>query len=843
MNRKKGILVVIVLAVAVSVPLAVYLMKSGAGQLQPDKAADSTKPAIPKQGTIAPSWQKSDKIAVVNSTPTTMKIKWPAATDDKGVTEYKVFWGYNGGFEQMGAAVKGDLTEAELSGLTPSDYLYLRVEASDADGNFTARTGSLEMYGARTQTAEYNIAVAAGKTAGGELKDVQPAAAHQVKTAPKNGKIDLKSDGKWTYAPNADFTGEDSFESAAAVEGKEIVSKVNLYVFQKPEAKAPQESKYAYPGESGKLVYAPLNDRKDIIPDFSQVGYMGGAATIPDVPVVRTIEPSEADDDRQRIQAAIEEVAKLPLQPNGFRGALLLKKGSYKISDTLKINASGVVLRGEGDGKDGTAIVITAKKQATAIQLAGSGSLQEVKDSRKAITDSYVPVGSRTVNVQDASGFKVGDDIVVFRPGTKEWIEMLGTNKLPQNTKDVLQWKPNEYNFHFERKIIKISGNQITLDIPMVHSLDPKYGGGFVYKYTYPGRIEQSGVEYLRLESAYASDTDENHGWTAVSLSSIQDGWVRNVTAQYFGYSTAVIGGSAKRITVKDSKYLDGKSQITGGRRYPFNVDGQLNLIENAYAETGRHDFVLGSQTLGPNVFYNSKAEKSNDISEPHHRYSVGVLYDNVSVNGKGAFLGVQHRGRSGTGHGWGGANVIFWNTSAPYLIVMSPPGSVNAAIGINNWLYTPDKAAEMNNKIRFVQDNSRENIRFRGIPFIGSGIFDVTDGPVKTASLYAKQLEDRLGIKETAGTFLTPMKESSGALYKFDTSWVHAAGSAKLLLYGKTANDEEQYVEFDVTNEVAGQRNAGQTVTIDAAGFNKDGFRFLPDASTVYLPRLIIAN
>jgi len=40
---------------------------------------------------------------------------------------------------------------------------------------------------------------------------------------------------------------------------------------------------------------------------------------------------------------------------------------------------------------------------------------------------------------------------------------------------------------------------------------------------------------------------------------------------------------------------------------------------------------------------------------------------------------------------------------------------------------------------------------------------------PAGTISCWeAKQLEDRLGVKETAGTFLTPMKESSGALYKF---------------------------------------------------------------------------
>ena len=45
----------------------------------------------------------------------------------------------------------------------------------------------------------------------------------------------------------------------------------------------------------------------------------------------------------------------LPLDGNGFRGAVLLTAGNYPILDQLHITASGVVLRGAGPRDDWSA--------------------------------------------------------------------------------------------------------------------------------------------------------------------------------------------------------------------------------------------------------------------------------------------------------------------------------------------------------------------------------------------------------------------------------------------------------------------------------------------------------
>src|ERR1700749_4742674 len=75
----------------------------------------------------------------------------------------------------------------------------------------------------------------------------------------------------------------------------------------------------------GSLSYTP-DSLGNIIPDFSRVGYYRGDEAIPDVAVVKTISPT-GENDGELIQTAIDELSKKELNKDGFRGAILLKKG------------------------------------------------------------------------------------------------------------------------------------------------------------------------------------------------------------------------------------------------------------------------------------------------------------------------------------------------------------------------------------------------------------------------------------------------------------------------------------------------------------------------------------
>ncbi len=499
-------------------------------------------------------------------------------------------------------------------------------------------------------------------------------------------------------------------------------------------------SSLVYPGPDGKLVYAPYANCGDTrklntIPDWSSCGYLGGGVRIPDVPAVVTISPVSGDN-RSSIQAAIDYVSELPCDANGFRGAVLLTKGRYPVEGTLQIVAGGVVLRGEGQSPQGTAIVDTGQGQDTLIVVKG-GSRADFTNIRARITDPFVPVGAVRFQVSSVAEFPVGDRVIVHRQTNDKWIDDLNMRQYG--------WTASGYEDRWERVITEIVGNEITLDAPVVQAIEEQYGGGEIYKCAIGSRIRQVGIENLWLESEYDDPTDETHGWNAIELSNVEDAWVRQVTSRYFGYSCVSVLGGARNVTVQDCACLDPKSQITGSRRYSFNLDDCcLVLVQRCFAREGRHDFVTGSRVPGPNVFVDCFAMNCRADSGNHHRYAEGTLFDNVKVTN----LAVENRQTSGSGHGWSGAQTLFWNCQAA-TICHAPLGAMNWAIGI-------------------------VGIRRYGswAPQEPLGHWESLGVHVCPRSLYYKQLEDRLGPEavdnvttpaQRAGTIWTQLQNWAG--------------------------------------------------------------------------------
>src|SRR5262249_4414890 len=119
------------------------------------------------------------------------------------------------------------------------------------------------------------------------------------------------------------------------------------------------QSGFVAPGKDGRLVYE-ADARGNRIPDFSHCGYGGGGVAVPDVPV-RARVPAVPRDAGSRIQAAIDYVSKLPADERGLRGAVLVEAGRHEIAGCLRITVSGVVLRGQGQGPNGTLLVATGQ--------------------------------------------------------------------------------------------------------------------------------------------------------------------------------------------------------------------------------------------------------------------------------------------------------------------------------------------------------------------------------------------------------------------------------------------------------------------------------------------------
>jgi hypothetical protein len=424
--------------------------------------------------------------------------------------------------------------------------------------------------------------------------------------------------------------------------------------------------------EQGRLIYIP-DSKGNRVPDFSYVGYRNGEVDIPNVPVVKTLSPVSGDN-RTRIQDAINEISNLPLV-NGFRGALLLRAGVFRVSGDLKITKSGVVIRGSGSGSTGTRILSTSRSQITVVRFLGSGGASETgetgDDTRKTIQGQYIPIGTRTVTVDSDHRFKVGDRVFINQTRNSAWVSLLGMGQYG--------WSPSSYTFDYKRTIVAVNGNKITLDAPLVEPIDKQYGNAHLTTYSWNGRLENVGIENLQLDSVYSSSTDESHAKDGVEFANTENGWMRNVEAFHFVGGAVKIQKSSSNISVLDSKCIDPISKITGGRRYSFNVEGQRNLIFNCLSRNGRHDYVTGARVCGPNAFVRSRSQLQRGDNGPHHRWATGGLFDNIVGNGQ---LNVRNRKDMGSGHGWAGSQTMVWNSTSKTMLIESPPKHVNWVIG-----------------------------------------------------------------------------------------------------------------------------------------------------------------
>lgn len=508
---------------------------------------------------------------------------------------------------------------------------------------------------------------------------------------------------------------------------------------------APTTSR-VYPGIDGRLSYV-ADEQGNTLIDASHAGYGGGGVAIPTLPVRETLWPI-AGDNTAHLQAAIDRMAALPADANGLRGALLLRAGYYRMATPVVIRASGIVLRGEGMGDTGTILVGTGTGRATAapgqgpgpgrgptalITIGGETGVVADEASQRAVTDEYVPVGSRKLRLVSTRGLRPGSTVVVRRIGNQAWVDAVGMSA-PNTT---APWRP--FNVDWDRVVTDVQGDAIVLDAPITCAIEKRWGGGLVMTSTDAGRIQNVGVENLRGMSEfdpsvrtknygnmdrpdYAAEeyySDENHFRDFINFDNAKNCWVRNASALHFVNTMVGTQRGTKWITVQDCISREPVSVRAGGRRFIFALRGQLALVQRCDSDKGRHSFMAGQPTASGNVYLDCRATSPYSSSEPHEQWATGTLYDNVHAP-------LTARYWKNFTIGWGGANTVFWNCEGDFLI-QKPPTAQNYSfghLGVNAVIFNTE-----------YQDLKKEN-----------GYIESIDRHVSPRSLYLAQLRDRLG-------------------------------------------------------------------------------------------------
>ena len=569
---------------------------------------------------------------------------------------------------------------------------------------------------------------------------------------------------------------------------------LTLLIFQQAlPAQKPGEPVVPLSFEKGKLTYTadPAGNR---IPDFSYCGYKASEQQIPTLPV-KVIVPVAKGDATRRIQSALDHVASLPMDANGFRGAVLLQKGTYEVFGQLRMTASGVVLRGSGVKE--TTIVGAGTGRSALIRIVGKDDLKKSGELR--IIDPYVPVNAlsfkvnQTYNNQDDYSKK----IIIRRPSTDKWIKALGTDHFGGGI-TALAWKPGDRDIYFDRTISKVEGNTIFIDAPVTTALDSNFGIASVYFYSWEGRIYNCGVESLSCVSVYDKNNlkDEDHRWNAINIERAEDCWVRQVNFKHFAGSAVSVLETAKRVTVEDCKSVSPVSEIGGQRRYTFLTTGQQTLFQRCYAENGYHDFAVGYCAPGPNAFVQCESVMPYSFSGAIDSWASGVLFDVVNVDGNALRFG--NRGQDANGAGWTAANSVFWNCTAAKIDCYKPPMAQNWAFG--SWSQ-----------------------------FSGDGYWAESNNTISPRSLFYAQLSERLNkdVDQQAQILHVPSEASSSPSAEVAMELTKEAGKPRMQL--KEWIDE------------ASKRNPISTIANNARSIEVIGLKELPHPT--YAPTLQVKN
>lgn len=550
----------------------------------------------------------------------------------------------------------------------------------------------------------------------------------------------------------------------------------------------------------GHLTYVPDYKGNTVI-DYSNAGYKGGGVEIPNIPVRVILEPSKdtESDDAERIQNAIDMLGRLDPDENGFRGAILLKAGTFRVSRSIRLDKSGIVIKGEGDGhesikqhpqplgpdnwfdyqqsekaeKNITKVVATwiadsYNKNTAVFNLAGGNILAE---NTIEIADQYVPVGSRTIRLQNVNGLKAGDYIRINRIINASWAQDLKMDVITDapSVPSANQWAVDGKleraytDAHQERTIQSVDPrtNTVTLVEPIADPLNMKYGISTVTRFTSGNRVQNAGIENIQILSRfdksstaensafginYKSYDDEYHAQVAIRIGNAENIWVRRVTNYHIDVAVNISDG-ARWVTVQDVNCLEPVSGTGGERRYSFtNSGGSLILNQRNYARYTRHGFIIMGHVMGPNVFYNNRSDYQFDANEPHLRWSTGGLFDNI----KGRIY-VQNRWNNGTAHGWAGSNYTLYNCEGKFIISQNQLAA-NYIFGQSN----------ENDRLPFIM----AEVDPGNVPNFKAYEYSIGK-KMNPASLYLQQLKDRMGqhaVDNANASSIPAYKDESGS-------------------------------------------------------------------------------
>ncbi|MFA5689762.1 MAG: DNRLRE domain-containing protein [Kiritimatiellales bacterium] len=436
-----------------------------------------------------------------------------------------------------------------------------------------------------------------------------------------------------------------------------------------------------------------------LIQDFSYAGYRMGDEPVPDVvgPVYDvTLPPYGADaagtaDATTAIQKAINAAQ------SAGGGVVYLPAGLYRISPqdnnnyALRINASGVVLRGAGVGQTfllntstnmrGKAVIQVEGPSAASLYTGGAGS---------AALRSDLLGPAQVLPVSSTAGFAVGQWVVVRADCTDAWITEHGETGW-------LGYGSSLRGPAYFRRVVAVdsAAGTLTVDAPTRYALKTRDNARVVRLSTSPvaevgledfsiGNVQHPGKGWA--DADYDDDTKaayDTHGSYLIRATRVRDAWIRRIeTFQAAGntftchlLSNGILLNDCSRVTVSEVHMQRSQYGGGGGNGYMYRLQNSCDaLVTQCRSTFTRHGFVLSHMGSSGNVFHHcvdsdtglqtgdTGSQKANGSGSDHHmHFSHSNLID--TSTGDSSWWEARYRASgSEPKHNLTSAHSVFWN-------------------------------------------------------------------------------------------------------------------------------------------------------------------------------------
>jgi hypothetical protein len=304
-------------------------------------------------------------------------------------------------------------------------------------------------------------------------------------------------------------------------------------------------------------------ERELDIPDYSYAGYHRSERAIPRVegPVFNVMDYGAKPNDEKSDRAAIQRAIDAASAAGG--GVVLVPAGRYELAQKndampLYVTHSGVVVRGEGSGEEGSVLHLS-KMLPPPLPLKMWGSpyvLQfggKAPETRVGRIKADVARGDREIHVADAKNLKTGDWIILNLKDTDPDLlteEMAGFEVIDKRWTQIRKEGVMVTEHH---QIESVSGNVLTLTAPVIKPIDHRRKWHVVKWEPW----EELGLENLRMEGGWQDEFVHHRSWqddggySMVKMTGVVNLWI--LDCEFVNVNRAGSVQNSAQVTVMDS--------------------------------------------------------------------------------------------------------------------------------------------------------------------------------------------------------------------------------------------------------------------------------------------------